>query len=378
MDSYTNCNPYTKIIKCIAPSLRNTLYYLVLLHILYACSYQNQDNSITNNTEILMSATLMSYEKTLPPPLPPQRTTPTITQIPTETKQPTLSPTYTSTPTPTVTPTRTPVVPKALPEQLPLPRHDVTDETHLFFGRPMQEGNNYPVSNYRYGMTWSGLLAPHLGVDLANDEGSTVTAIGNGTVTYAGNDNIELFGFRNEFYGNLIVLSLEQKWNEREIYALYAHLSAIDVENGQKVLAGEIIGKVGHSGAALAPHLHLEIRIDDPRNYMTTRNPELWYSPLPDTGVVAGRILDKNGLFIPGQMVTIACADNGIRWVQTYWNQWTPPDESLSENFVFSDIPEMECTVESEFGGSTLSQSIYIKPQDVMFVVLQHSSEQVR
>ena len=378
MDSYTNCKPHNKTIKYIAQRRRNILYCFVLLHILYACSYQNQDDNITNNTEVLMSATPIDYKKTLPPPLPLQRTTITITQAPTETKQPTVTPTHTSTIIPTVTPTRTPVVPKALPEQLPLPRHNVTDEIHLFFGRPMPEGNNYPVSNYRYGMTWSGLLAPHLGVDLANEEGSIVAAVGNGTITYAGNDNIELFGFRNEFYGNLIVLSLDQKWGEREIYALYAHLSEIDVEQGQKVLTGDSIGKVGQSGAALAPHLHLEIRIDDPRNYMRTRNPELWYSPLPGTGVIAGSILDKNGLFIPGQLVTITCADNGIRWVQTYWNQWTPPDDSSSENFVFSDIPEMECTVESEFGGSILSQSIYIKPSDVIFIVLQHSSEQDR
>ena len=376
MDSYTNYKPHTKPIKYIAQRRRNILYWFVLLYSLYACSYQNQNDNITNNTEILMSATPIYYKKTLPPPLPPLRTTPTITQAPTETKQPTLSPTYTSTltPTATATPTRTPIVPKALPEQLPLPRHDITDEIHLFFGRPMPEGNNYPVSNYRYGMTWGGLLAPHLGVDLANEEGSTVAAVGNGTITYAGNDNIELFGFRNEFYGNLIVLSLDQKWDEREIYALYAHLSEIDVEQGQKVLAGDSIGKVGQSGAALAPHLHLEIRIDDPRNYMQTRNPELWYAPLPGTGVIAGRILDKNGLFIPGQLVTITCADNGIRWVQTYWNQWTPPDDSFSENFVFSDIPEMECTVESEFDGSILSQSVYVKPSDVIFIVLQHSS----
>ena len=347
----------------------------MVLNLLYACSYQDQDKNTANHIETAKTATFVAYQKTLPPPLPPQRTTPTITPMPTETKEPTLTSTYTATYTPTVTPTRTPIVPKALPEQLPLPRQDVASETHLFYGRPMLEGNNYPVSHYRYGMTWNGLLAPHLGVDLANDTGSTVVAIGNGTVMYSGNDDTELFGFRNEFYGNLVVLSLDQKWNDRQVYALYAHLSETDVAIGQKVVQGDMIGKVGESGAALAPHLHLEIRIDDARNYMSTRNPELWYSPLPGTGVVAGRILDNNGLFIPGHMVKITCVDHGVRWVKTYWNQWTPPDDKFSENFVFSDIPEMQCTVESEYAGDTLSQSIYIKPQDIVFVVLQHSSE---
>ncbi|MBS60945.1 MAG: hypothetical protein CL606_06540 [Anaerolineaceae bacterium] len=375
MDSYTNYNPNTKTIKSLVQRWNNTaLFCLVMLNLLYACSYQDQDKNTANHIETAKTATFVAYQKTLPPPLPPQRTTPTTTPIPTETKKPTLTPTNTATYTPTVTPTRTPIVPKARPEQLPLPRQDFANETHLFYGRPMLEGNNYPVSHYRYGMTWDGLLAPHLGVDLANDKGSMVVAIGNGTVIYSGNDDTELFGFRNEFYGNLIVLSLDQKWNDRQIYALYAHLSETNVEIGQKVTQGDIVGKVGESGAALAPHLHLEIRIDDPRNYMSTRNPELWYLPLPGTGVVAGRILDKNGLFIPGHMVKITCADQGVRWVQTYWNQWTPPDDNFSENFVFSDIPEMQCTVQSEYSGEIISQSIDIQPQDVVFVVLRHSS----
>ena len=375
MDSYTHYNSYTKIIIHITQRWNNTtLFYLMMLQILCACNYQDQDKNTVANTNPSITATFVAYQKTLPPPLPPQRTSPTITPIPTETKEPTFTPTYTATYTPTVTPTRTPIVPKAHPEQLPLPRQDFANETHLFYGRPMLEGNNYPVSHYRYGMTWDGLLAPHLGVDLANDKGSMVVAIGNGIVIYSGNDDTELFGFRNEFYGNLIVLSLDQKWNDRQVYALYAHLSETDVEIGQKVTQGDIVGKVGESGAALAPHLHLEIRIDDARNYMSTRNPELWYSPLPGTGVVAGRILDKNGLFIPGHMVKITCTDQGVRWVQTYWNQWTPPDDNFSENFVFSDIPEMQCTVESEYAGDIISQSIDIKPQDIVFVVLQHSS----
>ena len=124
-------------------------------------------------------------------------TQPNTTSTPANTA--TNTPTNTATYTPTVTPTRTPIVPKAHPEQLPLPRQDFANETHLFYGRPMLEGNNYPVSHYRYGMTWDGLLAPHLGVDLANDKGSMVVAIGNGTVVYSGNDDTELFGFRNEF-----------------------------------------------------------------------------------------------------------------------------------------------------------------------------------
>ncbi len=318
------------------------------------------------------SARAAAAESTLPPPLPPSARTPTITPSPSETSAPTHTHTPTVTFTPSPTATRTPVVPRAQPEELPLPRPDVTIEEHLLFGRPMPEGgNNYPVSNYRYGMTWDGLLAPHRGVDLANDEGTPVVAIGPGTVHYAGDDSTQRFAFIKEFYGNLVIVQLDQRWHERPLFALYAHLSAIEVESGQAVAAGEPLGAVGQSGAALAPHLHLEIRIDDPANYMMVRNPELWYSPLPGAGVLAGRVLDRQGRFVPGQLVEIICPDGGRRWVETYWNQRTLPDEVMSENFVFGDIPEMECTAQAEMPGVTLRQPAQIRAGHIAFVLLQ-------
>lgn len=44
------------------------------------------------------------------------------------------------------------------------------------------------------------------------------------------------------------------------LYAMHAHLSAILVQQGMKVEAGQPIGKVGTSGNSEAPHLHLEVR----------------------------------------------------------------------------------------------------------------------
>jgi murein DD-endopeptidase MepM/ murein hydrolase activator NlpD len=44
-------------------------------------------------------------------------------------------------------------------------------------------------------------------------------------------------------------------------YALYAHLApgSVAVTSGQQVRAGELLGRVGHSGNSTAPHLHFHL-----------------------------------------------------------------------------------------------------------------------
>jgi murein DD-endopeptidase MepM/ murein hydrolase activator NlpD len=48
-------------------------------------------------------------------------------------------------------------------------------------------------------------------------------------------------------------------------YALYAHLApgSVAVTRGQRVRAGEVLGRVGHTGNSTAPHLHFQL-MDSP------------------------------------------------------------------------------------------------------------------
>ncbi|TFY99087.1 M23 family metallopeptidase [Ramlibacter humi] len=88
----------------------------------------------------------------------------------------------------------------------------------------------------------------HLGVDYGAPTGTPVRTVGDGVVQFAGVQN----GF-----GNVVMV----KHNGSDL-TVYAHLSRIDVRNGQNVSQGQRIGAVGATGWATGPHLHFEFRVN--------------------------------------------------------------------------------------------------------------------
>jgi murein DD-endopeptidase MepM/ murein hydrolase activator NlpD len=93
-----------------------------------------------------------------------------------------------------------------------------------------------------FGQRWGRL---HAGVDLAAPHGTAIVAAGNGVVVSAG---------PNGGYGNAILIDHGDGWLTH-----YGHLSAIGVEEGQAVKAGEHIGDEGSTGHSTGPHLHFEV-----------------------------------------------------------------------------------------------------------------------
>jgi murein DD-endopeptidase MepM/ murein hydrolase activator NlpD len=87
------------------------------------------------------------------------------------------------------------------------------------------------------------------GVNIAAPVGTPVRAAADGEVVYRGS---ELDG-----YGNLILIKHTDKF-----VTAYAHNDAMLVKKGDLVRQGQVIAKVGQTGAATEPQLHFEIRQD--------------------------------------------------------------------------------------------------------------------
>lgn len=94
------------------------------------------------------------------------------------------------------------------------------------------------------------MVRAHKGVDYAAPSGTEVKAAGDGKVIHRG---------RKGGYGNAIILQ-----HGGNITTLYGHLSrfARRARVGRRVKQGQVIGYVGKTGLATAPHLHYEYRLN--------------------------------------------------------------------------------------------------------------------
>jgi murein DD-endopeptidase MepM/ murein hydrolase activator NlpD len=155
--------------------------------------------------------------------------------------------------------TAEPSQPSEAPQQESSPAESAPDESSAQASTGSQAADTAPASGgytapvsgagvgtaYRVaGSMWSS--GYHTGADFVVPTGTSLKAVGPGTVVSAGWAGA---------YGNQVVLKLADGY-----YAQYAHLSSLSVSAGQTVTAGQQVGLSGSTGNSTGPHLHFEIR----------------------------------------------------------------------------------------------------------------------
>jgi murein DD-endopeptidase MepM/ murein hydrolase activator NlpD len=113
---------------------------------------------------------------------------------------------------------------------------------------------SYPLPGYpvvsKYGWRIHPILGVrklHEGIDIGAPEGTPIHAAAPGTIVWAGPRN---------GYGNAVIID-----HGHGVGTVYAHQSAVAASAGQSVGRGAVIGYVGHTGLAITPHLHFEVRV---------------------------------------------------------------------------------------------------------------------
>jgi murein DD-endopeptidase MepM/ murein hydrolase activator NlpD len=100
----------------------------------------------------------------------------------------------------------------------------------------------------------------HKAFDIANNAGGPILAADSGTVVLAGWPD-------NSGYANRVIVDHGNGYS-----TLYAHLSVVQVREGQRVNRGDVVGQMGCTGRCTGTHLHFEVRqggvLLDPGNFL--------------------------------------------------------------------------------------------------------------
>lgn len=113
------------------------------------------------------------------------------------------------------------------------------------FELPRQDRTTSPFGQRR---VFNGeLRSRHWGLDIDGEEGELVRAAGDGRVSLSG-------GFY--YQGNAVYLD-----HGLGVYTGYFHMSEIEVQDGEWVTRGQVIGRVGSTGRVTGPHLHWSLYV---------------------------------------------------------------------------------------------------------------------
>lgn len=175
------------------------------------------------------------------------------------------------TPAPAPTPAPTPIAEPQPTENPAVAAFLESQAAYAEYAVPTNVSYECPVLPFEYVSPVSGIkssgfgyrLHPienkvkyHYGTDFAANTGTAVTAFADGVIVAAGD---------SDSYGKYMIIDHGDGYS-----TLYAHCSELCMGCGN-VSKGDVIAKVGSTGAATGPHLHFELMCND-----TYLNPEFY------------------------------------------------------------------------------------------------------
>ncbi len=363
-----------------------------------ASSWQDVIDQQLVNGPTSIPTRVLPVANVVPPTLPPVTGTPVLlepTQVSHDpTREPRVLPITPTRPAPTAAPSPTgqvtvvsnnrPSEGQFSPPQEQVPR-SMDPHDHFWFKRPVDSSSN-STSIYWYPYGSDGPQNDwriHHGLDMPNPIGQPVRAAGPGHVIWAADHYL----WREEgvppdkayTYGNVVVIEHDFGYDGQKLFTLYAHLSRILVQVNDRVQTGDVVGLSGESGQVSGPHVHFEVRVGR-NNYFTTRNPILWMAPYLDHGVIAGRVVFRDGLPVEDATVSLISLERGrvVDTTTTYVHPHRPgtsilgvnPDDYWNENFVFGDVPAGEYQVTVSINGVRLSKDVTVHAATTSFIDL--------
>ena len=119
---------------------------------------------------------------------------------------------------------------------------------------PVQTKITFP-----YGAPYTSKKGIHKGVDFKSAEGRKVVASVSGVVVHAGVHKFRK-GWGKSYGLHIIIDNDKFSVGSAGLWSGYMHLSRVDVKVGQRVKAGQEIGRSGNTGSSTGPHLHFEVQ----------------------------------------------------------------------------------------------------------------------
>ena len=158
-------------------------------------------------------------------------------------------------------------------EAAELAANSALESLHEYYGKLEEDGQELPEDECQYKFAWpvpghyyvsSGVGERwgtyHTGLDITGAKGTDIHASESGTVIRTNTSCEHDYGKEESCgcgggYGNFIIID-----HGNEFITLYGHLTEVDVEVGDVVKKGDLIGHMGSTGFSTGDHLHFEIR----------------------------------------------------------------------------------------------------------------------